>query len=256
MKKDEAKFLLRAYRPQGADAQDPAFAEALAAARNDPELAAWLAAEEAFDATLAGKLREITPPAGLEEAIIAGIRASEPAARPLRKISPLWFGLSMAAGIALVTVATFQLSRTRSLSDNGLAAMAIHDLATAHDQHEGSPPRLAPVFAQLTAAPLPLPAHLEINLNELARDRCRTVNLGSWQAYEICFQREGIWFHLYAGRADTFPGQLPDATAAAAHAVSKGPFSAIAWRSGDVAYALVSRSPLLPRVVSTWTLSH
>jgi hypothetical protein len=255
MKKDEAKFLLRAYRAQGADAQDPAFAEALAAARNDPELAAWLAAEEAFDATLARKLQEITPPVGLEEAIIAGIRAGEKAT-PVRRIAPLWFGLSMAAGIALVLVATFQLSRTRSPAANGLAAMAIHDLATAHDQHEGNPPRLASILAQLTTTRLPLPAHLEIDLDELALDRCRTVNFGDWQAYEICFQRQGVWFHLYAGRADTFPGRLPEADEAATHTVSTGPFSAVAWRNGDVAYALVSRSALLPRVVSMWTLSY
>lgn len=256
MKKDEAKFILRAYRPHGVDARDPLFADPLAAARNDPELSAWLASEEAFDATLARKLQEVTPPAGLEEAIIAGVRASQPAAAPLRKIAPMWFGLAMAAGIALVVMATFQSSRTRSLGANSLAALAINDLATAHDQHQGNPPHLAPVLAQLTATSLPLPAHLRINLDELARDRCRTVNLGGWQAYEICFKRDGVWFHLYAGRADAFKGHLPEANAAGLQVLSQGGFSAVAWRTGDVAYALVSRSALLPHVLSTLMLSR
>lgn len=250
MNKDEARFLLRAYRPNSPDAQDPLFAQPLAAAQNDPELCAWLKSEEAFDAIIAQKLQEAAPPAGLEEAILAGVRASQQSKHSRWK-SPLWIGLAMAATIAVAAVTTFQISRAKRPGSRELALLAMNDLATAHDQHEAYPPKLAPLLAQLTSAKLPLPSHLKVDLDQLARDHCRTVKLGDWQAYEICFKREGVWFHLYAGQADNFKNRLPNATDAAAAVFSKGTLAATTWRDGNIAYALVTRSDLLSPVLST-----
>ena len=39
MTNERAKFVLGAYRPNGADAKDPTFAEALEQAKHDPNLA-------------------------------------------------------------------------------------------------------------------------------------------------------------------------------------------------------------------------
>jgi hypothetical protein len=41
MTNESAKFLLSAYRPNGTDAHDPVFKEALEQAPCDPELATW-----------------------------------------------------------------------------------------------------------------------------------------------------------------------------------------------------------------------
>ena len=78
MNSTEAKFILQARRPDGADDAEPRFAEALEQARRDPALAAWLAREQAFDAAVAEKLRSTQPPAGLREAILAGAKVSRP----------------------------------------------------------------------------------------------------------------------------------------------------------------------------------
>lgn len=77
MNKDEAKFLLRAMRPNTSDVQDPVFAEPMKEAQNDPELCAWLQSEQALDDMIARKLKDVPPPAGLEEAILAGVRATQ-----------------------------------------------------------------------------------------------------------------------------------------------------------------------------------
>ena len=53
MDKEQAKFILQSFRPDGADAQDPDFAEALALAAQDRELGDWLASERAQDAAFA-----------------------------------------------------------------------------------------------------------------------------------------------------------------------------------------------------------
>ena len=68
-----AKFVLNAYRPNGADAQDPVFRVALEQAARDPELAAWFKEQRSFDSLIADKLAEIQPPANLYSAILAGI---------------------------------------------------------------------------------------------------------------------------------------------------------------------------------------
>ena len=61
MNRDEAQFILRAYRANSEDACDAQFEPALAQAKRDPELAQWLAEELAFDAVFAGKIRSAIP---------------------------------------------------------------------------------------------------------------------------------------------------------------------------------------------------
>lgn len=70
MDKDKAKFLLGSFRPDGADAGDPDFADALKLAAEDRELGEWLAAERAQDAVFAMALGSVTPPATLRERIL------------------------------------------------------------------------------------------------------------------------------------------------------------------------------------------
>ena len=76
-----AKFALNAYRPNGADAQDPVFRDALEQAARDPELAAWFKEQRSFDSLIAGKLAEVQPPAALYSTILAGIANRSPVRR-------------------------------------------------------------------------------------------------------------------------------------------------------------------------------
>ena len=73
MDKEEARFILRCFRPDGADAENPDFAEALAWAAKDRELGDWLAHERASDAGFANALNAVTIPPSLREEILAGL---------------------------------------------------------------------------------------------------------------------------------------------------------------------------------------
>ena len=73
MDKEEARFILRCFRPDGADAENPDFAEALALAAKDRELGDWLAHERASDADFANALNAVTIPSALREEILAGL---------------------------------------------------------------------------------------------------------------------------------------------------------------------------------------
>ena len=71
MDKERAKFILQSYRPDGADAQDSDFTEALQLAIEDRDLGEWLADERADDAIFAEALSIIDIPDGLRNEILA-----------------------------------------------------------------------------------------------------------------------------------------------------------------------------------------
>lgn len=68
----EARCLLAARRPNGADDADPAIAEALAVLRQHPESAAWVRAEQDLDQQVVAQLRRVMPPPDLKERLLAG----------------------------------------------------------------------------------------------------------------------------------------------------------------------------------------
>ena len=69
MDKERAKFILSSFRPDGEDALEPAFAEALQLAAQDRELGEWLASERSQDAAFASMLAEVTIPDDLRDAV-------------------------------------------------------------------------------------------------------------------------------------------------------------------------------------------
>jgi hypothetical protein len=109
---EAAKFLLNAYRPNGADAKDPAFRDALEQAARDPELGAWFKEQRGFDAMIAEKLSGIEPPAALRSAILVGIENRPQARRfPIRPLLALAAVIALSA-IILVPMYTRRYSRS------------------------------------------------------------------------------------------------------------------------------------------------
>lgn len=83
MDNEEARMILRSFRPDGADVNDPSFAEALKMAVQNRELGEWLANERAFDAAFARALGNVDLPETLRQdimACLAGERADFPQA--------------------------------------------------------------------------------------------------------------------------------------------------------------------------------
>lgn len=232
MNHHEAKFLLRARRPGGADARDPVFAEALAETEKDPTLRAWLESEAAFDRALMAKLREIQPPPGLRDAILAGGRASQRQTAWWKKTA--W--LAAAASVAIILTLTVRF-QTAGSSTQALANDALQDLAVNSAEHAGHRPELAGLVAEFANTSLPLPGNIKVDAGELRRLGCRTLNLAGHEVFEICFKRDGHWYHLYAASVRDFSHGPADAKALL---TTKGRLSSTAWKDGDFAYALVT----------------
>jgi hypothetical protein len=238
MNNHEAKFILGAYRTEGRDAGDPMFAEALEQAARDPELRAWLERDRKFDTVIAEKLGGIAPPAELKAAILAGGRASSPRRRWWR--SPVW--LAAAAVLVLAAIVNVSIKPTSGDADlSGLATFALMDIEQSHNEHVGYPEGLGAVQANLGSAALPLASAVaqHIDLDELQRKKCRSVKVGGREVFEICFQRDGTWFHLFAARRTDAPSNPADGSPTV---LSKGEYAVATWADAKRVYALVGGS--------------
>ncbi|MBL9194947.1 MAG: hypothetical protein JNJ82_21505 [Opitutaceae bacterium] len=100
MNREEAQFILGAYRPNGADAHDPQFQDALALAQRDPELGRWLAEQQALDRAFSAKIRSRPLPGDLKAQLLLA-RTTVRRGAWWRK--PVW--LATAACFAVLLVA-------------------------------------------------------------------------------------------------------------------------------------------------------
>jgi hypothetical protein len=229
MNTTEAKFILQACRPDGRDAADPRFTEALEQARRDPALAAWLAREQAFDAAVAAKLSEVRPPADLRAAILAGARMSRPA--------PWWRAprlMALAAGVVLVLGLIAAWPRLRPASNGeqlALGAMAEMSSPAHHPVVFGGRGAL---HALLAGSSTHLADGLPLDFAQLKADGCRSLTIAGREVLEVCFQRGGGEFHLYVAHAGDFPaGGAPVFR-------EQGALASVSWRDRQHSYVLVT----------------
>ena len=240
MNNQQAKFILSGYRPGGQDAGDAMFCDALSQAAADPLLGAWFAREQAHDRAVAAKLREIMPPAGLREAILAGVHVSGgERATPARTRWQGWMPrLAMAAAIAvLIGAGTVALWPARiDAAESRLAKFAMAD-ASDPSKHGGHGEEQKEFQADLSNGATHLSDNLPVDFAALAKTGCRTLDLGGKTVLEVCFQRNGKEFHCYVARCADFPA-LP--AKQGAQFAESGGMSAATWADGVHRFVVAS----------------
>jgi hypothetical protein len=233
MTSDEAKFILSVYRPDGSDAGNAAFCDALKMAGNDPTLGSWFERSRAYDAAVAGKLCEVAPPAGLREAILAGARLSIP--RRSEGMSRAWItGLAAAAVLAVVIVSMKTPARPERAGE-AFAGFAINDMVTAKHGGHGAP--AGALVAELQTVGSKMPGADTLNFEKLRDTGCRTISFSGRDVIEVCFVREGALFHLYVSRREGSPG---DVALNAPSFISQAAGAAAVWSDRSFDYALAS----------------
>jgi len=203
MTNEEAKFVLRAYRANGADAGDAAFREALEQAQRDPELNKWFTAQQAFDRAVTKKLGEVQPPAGLRESILAGAKLGERgslAPTPWWR-APAWMGLA-ASIVLLLGVVGFWTTRADA-SGEDMTAFATDFISTGFFLSEASADvdELRDWLAQQKA---PLPSVLPEGFHRLRSLGCKRVEYRGRKLSLICFG-DNKEYHLFVARREDFP---------------------------------------------------
>jgi hypothetical protein len=105
MNTNEAKEALLLYRGSIDDA-DPKIQEALAYARRDPELAAWMREQRSSYDAIRSKFREIEPPSDLAERIIR--QRPIPFRRPWAQMLKLAAAIVISAGVTALAMNLWQ----------------------------------------------------------------------------------------------------------------------------------------------------
>ncbi len=236
MKNHDAKFLLQAYRPGGDDSADTQMTAALEQARRDPELGAWLMREQSFDQQVAAKLRAVTPPAGLRDAILAGGRASTPERTTQawwRGAQAQWLGLAAAVTLAAVTALTFwSVPRTPGLE--ALAQTALHEMQGSHGE-----PTIADAVgafgAWLQNPSTRLAAGMPMDLAQVRNSGCRSLKVGGREVFEVCFIRGEHEYHFYVGKRQDF--DIPSRSTSPM-LVAQGGMATLAWADEQHVYVL------------------
>lgn len=235
MTNQEAKFTLGAYRASGQDAGDPAYAEALQRTRDDPQLGAWFERARAHDAAVGAKLREIAPPAELRAAILAGARASTTQRTWWRQ--PVWLAAAAAVMVLLAVAGRISLKRGGEIDapTTALAELALTDMSVKG--HGGPDAATGELKTWLRAPDGKLTSGVHLDFAQMRAQGCRTLSLGGHEVAEVCFERGGIEFHLYA-----LPlGAMPELPARAVPAlVARATQAAAVWSDSKFHYVLAT----------------
>lgn len=236
----EAKFILQGYRPDGADAGDPTFSAALEQSRADPVLHEWFVREQAFDRAISAKLGQIQPPAGLREAILAGGRVTTPG--PARRAWWQQPAFMAAASVAVLFALGLALWPRTAIASPDLAEFALAD--SMHGElHGGHGDDTAALQAMLSAPANRLSRGVPVDFETLRKAGCRTVSVADRPVLEICFKRNGAWFHCYIARRADFP-----ALAAVLNPVlvDRNGASIASWADASHVFVVVSKTGRAP----------
>ncbi len=203
MNREQAREVLSAYRHGTDDEKDPLFAQALALARSDAELSAWLAESMAFDQAVRSELANVRAPRDLEQTILA----SRKIVRPEPWWNPNLGGrrLAQAAAVALVGVAAAVWFLQRPVS----FAEFRREIA---DPSWGPTPHVEAKAASLNDVREFLANNgVETNFavpSTLAQLKVRGCTLMHWRGHKVpalCFNSEGKHLHLVVVDRSIFP---------------------------------------------------
>jgi hypothetical protein len=200
MDKDTAKQILAAYRPNGADAADDSFREALAAAERDPELAEWFRGETGFDRRMAAALESIPVHQSEKEALVSLLALEDHRHRGPSRFR-LFRGKTLAlAALFVAGVGASLLWWTRGpaappvLTEANFSVAAVAEAALPFDHRSESLPEIRDWLAGQGA---PVPAELPARFERLATNGCRVFALdGGGRISLLCFRDGRSLVHL------------------------------------------------------------
>lgn len=237
MNNAEAKFILQGFRSNGSDVSDATFCAALEHAKHDPGLCEWFERELLFDRAMSAKLSEVQPPAGLRDAILAGGRVTAPAPSARR----WWLRpavMTMAASFALLFAVGLALWPKSALASPTLTDFVIAD--SKHDEaHGGGGPQASAFQAKLAFPATRLGGEVTVDFEALRTNGCHRVTYQGRDVLEVCFNRNGEWFHCYVVKAVDFPALVAAATL---RITDRNQVSLVSWVEGGNVFLVVSKA--------------
>ena len=243
MNRDEAKVILQAYRPGDKDAGDPYFAEALALAKSDPELNAWFADQQAFDARICDGLQQVRVPSRLKAEILAHNK-TEPISvfgwwRELfaRQSPAAWAVAAVILVVLGLTLFQAQSQSKSSFADYSaqMVNSALSDQPHVEREDNNLTSALASLSSDLTGNDLALPRRLA---GGIGLKGCRALAWHGHKVSMLCFiPHPGGHVDIFVAKAAVFSDPPP--ADQLRFSVSKGTPIAV-WSHGGQTYLAVS----------------
>jgi hypothetical protein len=236
MNNQEAKLILQTYRPNGLDASDPFFAEAMEQSRRDPELQKWFAEEVALHARLQARLETAIPvPPELKSNLLALRKTIRPV--------PWWFqpmNLAAAAAVLIALGSLLLLLPGKASSETSFREAMARDSLQTEDHVVFASHEMPKIRQWLQDRGLPSRIDLPAMLQSGTPQGCRRVDWNGHQATMVCFLLQG------GQHMDLFVmdhAALPDFTdhAAPQFAGADGLMTAM-WTGGGKVYLLTGQS--------------
>jgi anti-sigma factor RsiW len=215
MNRDDAKLILQAYRPGGRDAGDPYFAEALALAQRDAELAAWFAEQQKFDAQISSGLQQVRVPSRLKAEILAlGKKEESPGPAWWQNLFSWQSPVAWATAVVLVVVLSLALFRAKPAEANGFADYSAQMVNTAvNDKHHvdieanSMKQAVAWLAGHQGENNLVLPTTLKGDDGLMG---CRVLDWHGQKVSMLCYSIEGMrHVDVFVTGADIFPDAPP-----------------------------------------------
>lgn len=237
MNREEAQFILGAYRPNSEDAHDPQFQEALALVRQDPVLAQWFAEQQALDRAFAAKIRSrpIAPELKTQLLLARTTGVCTPRwRRPLWLAAAAVFALlfAMAGSLWQRRARAAEFSQFRSAMGAAAVDMSSHSDVMGLDtigykrwlaEHRGDPDFVLPPG--------------------LADKGIAACNVVEWQQRRVtmlCFKFAGKHVDIFVVNASDLPGLSLDASPAF---FADGAMTTAAWRRDGKIYLVAGAMP-------------
>ncbi len=228
MTNEEAKFILQSYRHNGADAHDPAFAEALEHARRDPELSNWLAEQRQWDAAISQKVKSISVPADLRFTILAGGKIIRPRVWYRRS----WFAAA-ACFLILASTLSFWLLNKQARFPAFRSDMI--SFVTQMDRLDLESTDVSEIKEWLSEQNAHGDFTLTQGLKEMPGIGCRVLSWKGQKVTLICFGEMGPEeVHLFIADRSAFAKRPPMIPQFA----KEGAWTTASWSRGDKVYML------------------
>lgn len=198
MNNHQAKEILSAYRPDGSDAQDKDFQEALEQCRHNAELQAWFTEQINFDASIVRHLREIRGPEEGKQAILAFTNLEQIPDKKsgLQKWIPL-LSIGVAA-LVLLTISLFNSSKSNQTEGHfDVANFSIAELVGDAMPLDHRSKDRTEVVGWLRERNAPVPPTLPDIFQLATAEGCRLFTDGKGgQISLFCFEMDGELVHV------------------------------------------------------------
>ncbi len=191
---------MSAYRPNGADAQDPIFRKALEQIGSDPEFAKWFKEEREFDQIIFEKLNSVQPPSDLKPAILAGVLTT---ALHRERFQYRWLALAAILLISCLILGKFNFPHPANQFDSFQSDMLalfhpLPDLDLSTDSFQQTQE-----FLKANAAPTAPNVPEELRTKQTAG--CKVLQWRGHMVSLTCFELpNGHFLHLFVVNKEAF----------------------------------------------------